>query len=266
MSEKDLEVVREAPTVRTPDGSPVGLYLAIGTEGEPDLIHSVITAGAEVLDLGCGVGRITHALLALGHPVVGVDESAEMLDHVCGAETVRAKIQDLELRRTFPCVLLMSNLVNSSDAELCTALLRSCRRHVAPDGLVLIERYDPNMRVHEGTWTGTYGGLKITVERSGEGKTAYANLTYEHPDGRRWMHEGFGTPRILDDEAMRAELAKADLELVRIFGPKRRWCAAVPMRPDEAPRAPRSTDSASPRARSSRSRPRSPTRRGREDR
>jgi SAM-dependent methyltransferase len=186
----------------------------------------VIPPGAEVLDLGCGVGRIAHALIALGHPVVAVDESAEMLTHVRGAQTVRSKIEDLDLGRTFACVLLMSNLVNASKVLLRRRLLRACRRHVAPDGIVLVERYDPKMVVHPGTWTGEYGGLKITVERSGSGRSAYARLTYEHPDGRVWTHEGRGTPHIVDDDTMRAELERAGLRLERIFGPKRRWCLA----------------------------------------
>ena len=210
----------------TPDGSPVGLYLAIGTEGEPELIHSVIPAGAEVLDLGSGVGRIAHALMALGHPVVTVDESAAMLAHVRGAETVRSKIEDLDLGRTFACVLLLSNLVNTPDDATRTRLLRSCRRHVAAHGIVLIERYDPKVRVHEGTWSGEYGGLAVTVEWTGEGAEARGKVTYEHPHGRRWTHEVRGHPRVLRDDAIRRELAKADLRLVRVFGPKRRWCLA----------------------------------------
>ncbi|MGH2378555.1 MAG: class I SAM-dependent methyltransferase [Candidatus Limnocylindria bacterium] len=213
---------------KTADDSPVGLYLAIGTEGEPELIHSVIPPGADVLDLGCGVGRIAHALIRLGHPVVGVDESAEMLAHVRGAETARSKIEDLDLRRTFGCVLLMSNLVNTGDPERCAAFLRTCRHHVAPDGVVLIERYDPKLSVREGTWDGAYGGVKVTVERRGEGGTAYAKITYTHPDGRQWTQEGVGTPRVLNDARMRAALAEADLELSRIFGPKRRWILARP--------------------------------------
>ena len=220
---------RAADRAHTPDGSPVGLYLALGTQGEPELIHSVIPAGAEVLDLGCGVGRITHALIALGHPVVAVDESPEMLMHVRGATKVLSRIEDLDLGRRFPCVLLMSNLVNASKVATRRALLRTCRRHVAPDGVVLIERYDPKMQVHPGTWTGEYGGLRVTVERSGEGRSAYARLTYEHPDGRLWTHEGRGAPALLDDTALREELARARLRLVRIFGPKRRWSVSHPV-------------------------------------
>lgn len=213
----------------TADGSPVGLYLAIGTMGEPELIHTVIPPGAEVLDLGAGVGRIAHALVALGHPVTAVDDSREMLRHVRGARKVLSRIEDLDLGRTFDCVLLMSNLVNASTVTLRRRLLRTCRRHAAPGGVVLIERSDPGMSLAPGTHSGEYGGLRITVERSAPGGRAYARITYEHPDGRIWYQEGWGRPHILDDDAMRAALAEAGLRLARIFGPRRRWCLARPI-------------------------------------
>ncbi|HUF05875.1 MAG TPA: class I SAM-dependent methyltransferase [Candidatus Binatia bacterium] len=214
---------------KTPDDSPVGLYLAIGTEGEPELIHSVIPAGASVLDLGSGVGRIAHPLIELGHPVVAVDESAEMLAHVHGAETVRSRIEDLDLGRTFDCVLMMSNLVNTSDDRRRASFLRTCRRHVAEDGAVLIERYDPKLRVREGISDGVYGGVGITLERRGEGGRGSWKLMYTHPDGRTWTQEGKGAPHVLDDDQMRAALAVAGLEVARTFGPKRRWVLARPV-------------------------------------
>ena len=213
---------------KTPDDSPVGLYLAIGTEGEPELIHSVIPPGASVLDLGSGVGRIAHRLIELGHPVVAVDESAEMLARVRGAESVRSKIEDLDLGRTFDCVLLMSNLVNTSDALRRAAFLRTCGRHVAEGGAVVIERYDPKLVIQEGVWDGSYGGVAITFERRGKGGTGPWKLTYQHPDGRTWTQEGQGAPQVLDDDQMRAALAASGLEVVRIFGPKRRWVLARP--------------------------------------
>src|SRR5690242_19259324 len=96
----------------TPDGSPVELYLRLPALGEPERVHELVPAGAPVLELGCGVGRITHELVRLGHPVTAVDKSAEMLAHVRGAETVQSRIEELRLERRFPCVLLMSHLVN----------------------------------------------------------------------------------------------------------------------------------------------------------
>jgi 2-polyprenyl-3-methyl-5-hydroxy-6-metoxy-1,4-benzoquinol methylase len=37
--------------------------------------------GAEVLDFGCGVGRVAKELVSLGAVVTGVDRSAQMLEH-----------------------------------------------------------------------------------------------------------------------------------------------------------------------------------------
>ena len=42
-----------------------------------------------------------------------------MLAHVRGAETICARIEALDLGRRFPCVLLMSNLVNSDEERSC---------------------------------------------------------------------------------------------------------------------------------------------------
>lgn len=83
------------------DGSPVELYARMPTFGEPELIHAAIPAGAEILELGSGAGRMTHRLLELGHPVTAVDSSAEMLAHVRGAQTVRSQIEGLDLGRRF---------------------------------------------------------------------------------------------------------------------------------------------------------------------
>ncbi|HEY7295719.1 MAG TPA: class I SAM-dependent methyltransferase, partial [Dehalococcoidia bacterium] len=102
-----MKECEEAPACDTaPDGSPVGLYALLPPDGEPELIHAAVTPGRELLELGCGAGRITHPLLALGHPVVAVDQSAAMLAHVRGAETVLSPIEKLALGRRFAAVLL----------------------------------------------------------------------------------------------------------------------------------------------------------------
>lgn len=221
----ELEVARETPSARAPDGSPVELYKLLPTLGEPELIHASIPEGAAVLELGCGTGRITHALLALGHPVTAVDDSPDMMAEVRGAERILSRIEDLHLARTFPCVLLMSNLVNAAD-ERRRAFLRCCREHVAPNGIVIIERLDPDSL--SGSFTGDHGPFHIEVEQEREGDAIHGVVVYSLPDGRHWTHRFDPGGRILDDEAIRAEVSAAGLGLVRVFGPKRRWCAATP--------------------------------------
>ncbi|WP_177246337.1 methyltransferase domain-containing protein [Actinacidiphila alni] len=63
----------------TPDGCAVELYgrLPVGTE--PDVIAAAVPAGARILELGSGAGRVTHPLIARGFDVTAVDESAAML-------------------------------------------------------------------------------------------------------------------------------------------------------------------------------------------
>src|SRR5208282_5196498 len=81
------------PGVITPDGCAVDFYARMTALGEPEIVHEAAGPGASVLELGCGTGRITHPLVALGHPVVAVDESPEMLAQVRDAETVCARIE-----------------------------------------------------------------------------------------------------------------------------------------------------------------------------
>ena len=93
-------------------GAPVGLAEILLPAGEPELIHRELPLEAEILELGCGAGRITHALLALGRRVTAVDMDPEMLEHIDGAETVLSRIEDLDLGRTFGGVLWSQRSTN----------------------------------------------------------------------------------------------------------------------------------------------------------
>jgi 2-polyprenyl-3-methyl-5-hydroxy-6-metoxy-1,4-benzoquinol methylase len=111
-----------------PDGSPVEVYLRLPERGEGELVAAACPAPAALLELGCGVGRVTRQLVRLGYSVTAVDESPEMLEHVHGAETVRASIEELELARRFDAVLLLSNLL-TVEAPQRRAFLDTCARH-----------------------------------------------------------------------------------------------------------------------------------------
>jgi SAM-dependent methyltransferase len=206
-----------------PDGSPVELYLRLRSLGEAERIHEVIQPGAEILELGWGVGRITHELVRLGHPVVAVDESAEMLRHVRGAETILSRIEDLALGRKFPCVLLLSHLVNAEENRIRAAFLDACARHVTPTGVVVIERHPPD-------WSPVAGPPR----RVGEVETALEDVQVEPPfvaatvryeaDGRTWRHPF--RARLLDDEELDRELVNAGLERTRILDEHGAWVEA----------------------------------------
>lgn len=128
------------PGVMTPDGCAVELYSRLPVRAEPEIVAAAVPAGARILELGCGVGRVTHPLLERGFSVTAVDESQDMLDRVRGARTIRSRIEDLDLSETFGVVMLASFLVHAGDVEVRRALLRTCVRHLAPGGCVLIQR------------------------------------------------------------------------------------------------------------------------------
>ncbi len=119
------------PGPLTDDGCAVELYRRLVATGEPELVETEVRAGSTILELGAGAGRVTHPLLRKGYRVTAVDSSADMLAQIWGAETILAQIETLALGRTFDAVVLGSNLINTPDDRQRTALLNTCRRHVA---------------------------------------------------------------------------------------------------------------------------------------
>jgi len=128
------------PGPLTPDGCAVDLYTRLPAGTQPDIIAAAVPAGASILELGCGAGRVTHPLVERGFTVTAVDESPMMLERVRGARTVEAPIQGLDLGELFDVVLLGSCLVHAHDPAVRQELLATCRRHVAAGGCVLIQR------------------------------------------------------------------------------------------------------------------------------
>jgi SAM-dependent methyltransferase len=215
------------PGTITPDGCAVELYVLLQPMGEPEIVHAAVPAGASVLELGAGAGRVTHPLLALGHPVVAVDESAEMLARIRGAETVRGRIEDLDLRRRFDVVLLASFLVNTDDRDLRRRFLATCRRHVRDGGRVLIQRHPPAWFDEAAEGEGVAGGVLHRLRdlrRPGPGLLA---ATVEYQVGERVWTQTFTTER-LDDEALAAALAGAGLAVDAYLTGDGSWVRAVP--------------------------------------
>ncbi|HTJ72002.1 MAG TPA: class I SAM-dependent methyltransferase [Actinospica sp.] len=208
----------------TPDGCAVELYARLPASGEPEIVHAAVPEGSDVLELGCGTGRIATPLAALGHRVVGVDESAEMLARCRGIETVRSSIQDLELAERFDAVLLPSHIINA-DAGARTIFLRVCHRHLAPGGVVVVQRHRPG-------WVRT---VTDTVHDSGTMRSGITVLGRPAPDQVRarvryevgdsvWEQEFTATD--LDDETLPGALAAAGLRLDRILTRDGGWFTA----------------------------------------
>jgi len=202
-----------------PDGSPVGLYTRLPELGEGEVVSSVVPAGAAVLELGCGAGRITRQLVRRDYRVTAVDESPEMLAHVSDAETVQAQIEGLELGRRFDAVLLASNLVNAEPA--CRrAFLETCRRHA---DLVVVQGLPLAWSPEDGETTLGDVVSRLHVDRV-EGGVVHGRMEYEAA-GETWRHS-FAMHVFADEAELGAALAEAGLRLDRRLDA--RWFVAVP--------------------------------------
>lgn len=206
------------PGAITPDGCAVELYALVPARDEPAIIDAAAPPNASILELGCGAGRVTHPLLALGHSVVAVDESPEMLAHVRGARAVPARIDGLDLGEHFDVVVLASHLVNVPDDDLLAAFLATCARHVRETGCVVIQR-------HPVSWFDTVapsrrvvpainGGEEMTFVLDGISRPMpdHVAATAEYLVGdRRWTQTFVA--RRLDDARLRAALVGVGLRL-----------------------------------------------------
>lgn len=156
------------------------MYLALPAGDDPMIVHNASPPGSSILELGSGPGRLTRVLIALGHEVVAVDDSQEMLAHVTGAETVCADLFDIDLGRRFDVVLAASHLINHPDEHMRGSLLAVCKRHLSPEGIVLVQRYAPGWPPQDGERTGSAGPVDMTFRvRSRRGAVVSASVTYQ---------------------------------------------------------------------------------------
>jgi SAM-dependent methyltransferase len=196
-----------------PDGSPVAFYRRLPATGEPELIHAAIPAGATVLDLGCGPGRIAGPLVALGHPVTGVDDGAGMIAALPpGVEGVVADARRVRLGRRFGAVLMASHLVNDPDGG--AAFAATAAAHVEPAGVVVGETYPPGWDPAASVGKVTrLGDASIELTRATvDGDRIDAEVRYG-VDGLEWRQPFVA--RLLDERALRALLGETGLELDR---------------------------------------------------
>ncbi|MEV7884829.1 class I SAM-dependent methyltransferase [Streptomyces sp. NPDC002817] len=214
------------PGAITPDGCAVELYARLPVGGEPDIVAAAVPAGAHILELGCGVGRMTHPLLERGFTVTAVDESPQMLERVRGARTICGPVEGLDLGETFDVVMLASFLVHAGDAEVRQGLLRACARHVAEGGCVLIQREGadyhtdlPRERIDPSGFT----VRMVSAEPVGDGVNS-VRAEYEFPDAV-WTQTFLARP--LTKEQFEEALGEAGLGVDKYLTEDGTWVRAV---------------------------------------
>lgn len=172
---------------------------------------------------------MTHPLLERGFGVTAVDESAEMLERVRGARTICSPIEDLDLGERFDAVMLASFLVHAGDVEVRRGLLRTCARHVAEDGCVLIQREGADYHTNLPRERVDPSGFTIRIlsaDPVGDGVNS-VRAQYEFPDAV-WTQTFRARP--LTREQFEEALGEAGLAVDRYLTDDGTWVRAVPVR------------------------------------
>jgi SAM-dependent methyltransferase len=107
-------------------------------------------ATGPVLELGCGVGRVSLALARRGHRVVGIDRDAAMIAELeqsaerdgLPLRTECADAAGFDLGETFALVLAPMQLLQLLPADARRSCLREVARHLRPGGLAAFALVD----------------------------------------------------------------------------------------------------------------------------
>jgi SAM-dependent methyltransferase len=121
----------------------------------PHYERLVQAAGGPVLELGCGTGRLTLGLAEAGAEMVGLDQSAAMVQH--GANKAAAlglarpprwvvgDMRQFDLGEQFPLILITFNslqhLLDNASVRSCLACIRD---HLAPGGSLAFDVLCPD--------------------------------------------------------------------------------------------------------------------------
>ncbi len=139
--------------------------------------------GGPVLEIGCGTGRILIPTARAGIPITGIDLSPHMLD-ICERRLEQeppevqnrvqldlADMRDFDLGQTFKLITIpfrpFQHLIEIDDQIAC---LRCIWRHLADDGRLILDLFNPNLSVMAG---------EVTGEEQGD------EPEFTMPDGRR---------------------------------------------------------------------------------
>ena len=122
------------------------------------IARRLLSGPGAILELACGSGRITSALLREGHSVVGVDCSQPMLARAAArvarmgvahrnrAALVRGDMRQFAFARRFPLIIMAFNsFEHLYEAADLTACLNRIRDHLAPGGHFVFDVQNPDL-------------------------------------------------------------------------------------------------------------------------
>jgi ubiquinone/menaquinone biosynthesis C-methylase UbiE len=213
----------------------------LGRRDVPFWRQLALNSGGNVLELGCGTGRIALPLARAGVRVVGVDRSDAMLTRARQrarrarladrVRLVRGDIRFLPFRRTFPLVIapygILQSLLRERDLKATLAAVYDAVEPGGAFGLELVadlpswEEY--RKRISLKGWRGRAGGSQITLvetvrQDAARKLTIFDQEFTERRQGRTRTHQFSLTFRTLTVPQMARRLEKAGFEITALLG------------------------------------------------
>lgn len=240
------------------DGIFKGLYHRVMVAGlsspanlvEARLIKRFLRArrGQEVLDIPCGMGRITVTLARMGLRMTGVDRQEAYIKkarrnaaHVRGApDFIAMDMRDIDQVDKFDAALnwwgSFGYFPNRDNVEFCRRVFRALK----PGGRFLVEgpnrtwilsHFRPHMEYH-------FGGVRITERARWDGRTGRVVSQWTLRRGRRrerhrlsmWMFDGRQIGALLRKAGFR-DIRLYDRNTGRVYNRNSRRIAAVGRKP-----------------------------------
>ncbi len=131
-----------------------------GVPGDVEYFSKLAKRAKNVLELACGTGRVTLPMLKTGARVTGLDlvpamlgvarEKAARLDPKLQKRLVleAGDMRGFELDEKFPLIVIpfraFQHLLEVKDQRAC---LECCREHLTRQGRLVIDIFDPNLRI-----------------------------------------------------------------------------------------------------------------------
>ncbi len=137
---------------------------------------------------------------------------------------MRVRTSGASLVERFDAVLALSHLVNSDSRASGVEVLRTCRRHVRDDGVVIVERYPPE-------WTPTErarmtGGLEVRWHDAVFRDDGFSARVTCLLDGRSWTQAFDAVP--VDDAELERMANEAGLTVSSVLDAERAWVVLRP--------------------------------------
>ena len=183
-------VTRATEDLEAPDPKYQELLIRLGPDPQWATIWKPLIAwkpSANVLELGAGAGNLAIPLAEHVRRYDVVDADPGLIDYIIGrlpgsSRGYSQRIETFDADMLYDTVVMRSCLLNLMRQDSRSLSLATIRRHLAPDGVFVIEVFDPSWMISETCFSSEL--QRIDCERQGDlhrvtGHYFFDDLTYE---------------------------------------------------------------------------------------